>query len=164
MPLFIQSADVMFCIDRLCVPEAFLGAKALMDDGKRHLQNGEGPSLTAERLLALFSDSARRRSITRDIDPASLEGAGPPQSRSAADRNAEIQRASTTMLLVAMALALRDEDPTIGALLRSEDPDVRLASAFYLGDSARRDSDAFDAGADRVLSKGTPSPTDGDGD
>jgi hypothetical protein len=132
---FIQSVDVKFDMGRLCASDAFLGAKALMDDGKRHLQNGEGPSLTAERLLALFADSARRRSITRDIDPAPRRAAGSPHSRSAADRSEEIHRASTTMLLVAMALTLRNGDAEIGALLCSEDPDVRLASAFYLGDS-----------------------------
>jgi hypothetical protein len=111
----------------------------------RHLQNGEGPLLTAERLLALFSDSARRRRITRDIDPAPFEGVDQSQSGSA-ERNAEIHRASTTMLLIAMALALRQGEAEIGALLCSEDADVRLATAFYLGDSARKKDDAFDRG------------------
>jgi hypothetical protein len=106
-----------------------------VDDGGRHLQNGEGAPLTAERLLALFSDMARRRGVTRDVDPPSSPDPGPPQSGEAAeDRKAEINRASTTMLLVAMAFARRGGDAGIEALLRSEDPDVRLASTFYLGD------------------------------
>jgi hypothetical protein len=102
------------------------------------LQNGEGAPLTAERLLAVFSDSARRRGVTRDIDPPSSRDAAPPQSPGAAeDRKAEINRASTTMLLVAMAFTLRGGDAEIEALLRSEDPDIRLASTFYLGESVR---------------------------
>jgi hypothetical protein len=98
------------------------------------LSKDEGASLTAERLLARFSDASRLRRVTRDIDPPAFRRS--QYTEEASSRAMEINQASATMLLVAMAFALRDGGAEIEGLLQSEDPDVRLASAFYLGDCA----------------------------
>jgi hypothetical protein len=91
--------------------------------------------LTTERLLALFCDTARRRGVTRDIELAP-PGTAPqetPPPEAVTERDVEAKRASTTLLLVSMALTLREEDVEVGPLLQSEDDDLRLASTFFLG-------------------------------
>jgi hypothetical protein len=85
--------------------------------------------MSAERLLPFFVERAKRLGLGRGFRAAC---GGPPLDRPIALGSPEGERIKAELRAISIALNARPTTPEGAALLRDDDPDVRMTAALFL--------------------------------
>jgi len=86
---------------------------------------------STDRLLPLFVDYAKRLGLGRVFRAM---GGVAPLDASIAVEPQEGKRLAAELLAIAVALGVRPTTPAVAALLRDDDPDVRMAAATFFNE------------------------------